>query len=193
MKRTSALAVAALLATGCSNPFAADPDPTLELSVYGGERLVQWRHGDTTRVLAKLGFDDPEGFAGLEVVISGDNMRRRTYTASYFASAGETKFGVPDTGYATVTARIVQDGHIVAEVSKRWGLASKIQWSIDIERGPWPAGNGIPKDLENPECVWFWCHEVWRSPLAEDVANYADEALWVTLYRYHPDECADVC
>jgi len=26
-------------------------------------------------------------------------------------------------------------------------------------------------------------------PVDKDAANSADEALWVTLYRHHPDEC----
>ena len=164
MKTVTALLALALFGTGC-NPFAADPDPTIELRVSGGELLVQRRHGDTTRVLVRQGFDDPKGLAGLEVVVNGDGMPTRTYAASYFASVEQVKFKAPGSGYATLTARIVQEDRAVAEVRETWGLGPKVQWSVDIE----------------------------RAPIDEDAANYADEALWVTLYRYHPDECVDVC
>lgn len=29
--------------------------------------------------------------------------------------------------------------------------------------------------------------------IVDEAANYEDEALWVTLYRAHPDECLDDC
>ena len=196
MKTTVALAIVAILATGCFNPFAADPDPTLEIFVSSRNHLTRYRPNDTTRVLARQAIDDPRGFAGLEIVIGGEDMPTRRYTASHFASVGETKFRVPDKGFATVSARVVQDGRIVAEVSERWGLGSKIQWSLDVARAPWPPGQAFPGssfDPANPECEWFWCFAVWRSLVAEDVANYEGEALWVTLYRHHPDECVDLC
>lgn len=182
-----------LLATGCFNPFAPGPDPTLEIWAPGGEHELRWPRDDTTWVVVRQRYDDPRGFAGLEIVIDGDNMPRRVYTAAHLANDPQPKFKVPETGFATVTARIVQDGRIVAEVSERWGLAPKIQWTLDVDRAPWPANNGIPADVERPECQWFWCAFVWRSPIEDDAANYVDEALWLTLYRHHPDECMDVC
>ncbi len=197
MKPMHALIAAALIVAGCSNPFAADPDPTLEISVASRDYLVRNRPGDTTRVLARHGLDDPKGFAGLEIVIDGDNMPSRTYTAAYLASSPEDpKFRVPDTGFATVTVRIAQAGSIVAEISETWELSQKIQWLIFIHRTPYPPSEGFPGspfDPRDPECVWFWCFRVWRSYIAEDAANYEGEALWVVLNRYHPDECADVC
>lgn len=191
--RKLVLAGLATLVPGCYNPFAVDPDPTLEIWVNAGDHRVQWHRGDTITVQLVSRLDDPKGLAGLEVVIGGEDMGMRTYTASYFARGEEVKFKVPATGNASVTARIVQDGRTVAQISKQWALGSKIQWTLDVDRSPWPSGNGIPDNLERPVCQWFWCHEVWRSPIAEGAANYADEALWVTLYRYHPDECADLC
>ena len=189
-----ALALAVTLSEGCVNPLALfGPDPTLEVRVDVTERLTQARRGDTTRVRTRQGVDDPKGFAGLQIVISGDDMRTRTYDASHFADYTKPRFKVPAGGYATVTARIIQDGRVVAELSGQWALESKVRWALDIERAPWPAGNGIPDNLDHPGCQWFWCHAVWRSPVAEEAANYADEALWVTLYRVHPNECADVC
>lgn len=196
MKKMHALLAAVLLVVGCSNPFATGPDPTLEVSVTSRDYLVRNRPGDTARVLVRQGFENPEGFAGLEIVIGGDNMPMRTYTAAYLASNPEPKFRVPDTGFATVTARIVQDGRTVAEISETWGLSQKIQWSLFIHRTPYPPSEGFPGspfDPRDPKCVWFWCFKVWRSYIAEDAANYEGEALWVVLNRYHPDECADVC
>jgi len=47
---------------------------------------------------------------------------------------------------------------------------------------------------------FVWCLENrinrsvnWRFPIVDEAANYEDEALWVTLYRAHPDECLDDC
>lgn len=196
MKTIPAVAALALLGAGCVNPFATDPDPTLEIVVSSRNHLTEYRPNDTTRVLARQAFDDPRGFAGLEIVIGGQDLPTRRYTASHFASVDETKFKVPETGFATVTARIVQDGRIVAELSERWGLGSKIQWSLDVARSPWPPGEAFPGssfDLADPECQWFWCAFIWRSPIAEGAANYEGEALWVVLYRHDPDECLDDC
>ena len=173
MKTIVALAILAILAIGCFNPFAADPDPTLEIFVSSGNLLTQYRPRDTTRVLARQAFDDPRGFAGLEIVIGGDNIPTRRYTASHFASVDETKFKVPETGFATVSAQIVQDGRIVAELSERWGLQSKIQWDLDVSRMPWPPNEGFLADPEDPDCQWFWCAFIWRSLIAEGAANAA--------------------
>ncbi len=193
MKTITALAIAAILATGCFYPLAVDPDPTLEIFVGSEPVRVQLSNRDTTTVQLVNGLDDPKGFAGLEIIVSGDNMPTRRYTASHFARVDETKFKVPETGFVTVNTRIVQDGRIVAQVSERWGLQSKIQWSLDVERAPYPGTEGFLPDPENPECHWFWCAFIWRSPIAEGAANYEGEALWVVLYRHDPDECLDDC
>lgn len=191
MKTTCALAALMLLATAC-NPFAVDPDPTLEIRAYEGEHLVTpWRN-DTTKVLVRQRFDDPNGFAGLEIVLVGDYLPTRTYTASSLAGNPKLEFKVPDTGVITVTARIVQDNRAVAEVSGQWGLRPKIQWAVEVDRAPFPMGNGAT-DLQKPVCRWFWCKFVWGDAIAEDAANYPDEALWVTVFGYHPGECGDVC
>lgn len=126
MKTRIRLAMVAILAAGCWNPFAVGPDPTLEIWVPSGDRLTRYLPRDTTRVMTRQGFDDPKGFAGLELIINGDNMPRRVYTASYFADTRETKFRVSESGFASVTARVVQDGRTVAEISEQWGLGPKI-------------------------------------------------------------------
>ena len=183
----TALAVP-LLAAGCWNPFATSPDPTVTIWVNHNEALVRWPRDDTTRVRRHNGFDDLNGFAGLEVVVGGTGMPVRTYRASHFASVGEPRFKVPDTGFATVIARIVQGGRTVAEVSDRWELEWEIQWDLHVDRGPYPPGGGIPRDLDNPECRWPTCAFIWRATIDEGASNYEGEALWVVLYRNDPDE-----
>lgn len=190
MKTTTALALA-ILATGCWNPFAVAPDPTLEIRAYEGEHLVTARRNDTTRVLVRQRFDDPRGFAGLEIVIDHAGMPRRTYTASDLGNP-KPKFKVPRHGTISVVARIVQDGRAVAEVSGEWWLDSDTQWAVEVDRAPFPLGNGVT-DLDNPACRWFACQHVWGAPIAEDDANYAGEALWITIFGYDPDGCVDVC
>ncbi len=121
-------------------------------------------------------FADPEGLGGFESIVNGDDIARRTYSASYLASAGKPHFEVPDRGYVNITVRITQGGRSVAEISERWALEPKVRWEVDIDRAPYSQSNGITHDLENPECQWFWCHRVWRSPIAEGAAHCPNEA-----------------
>ena len=192
MKTTTMALALALLATGCYNPFGVDRDPMLTIRVGEGRYPTRWPD-DTTYVTVNGDLDDPKGFAGLEIIVSGDGIPTRTYNASQFAG-GDVQFRVPDSGSATIVVRIVQDGRIVAQVSERWGLAPKIRWDIDVERAPYPQSEGFPQDPDNlTECQWFWCAFKWRNPIDADAANYDGEALWVVLYRHDPDECVDLC
>ena len=64
------------------------------------------------------------------------------------------------------------------------------------ERSPYPIGAFIDEAEINesrPRCGWWWCHGVWRFDIRADAVNYAGEALWLTVWRVHPDECADLC
>lgn len=193
MKTIPALAAVAVFAASCFNPFATPRDPTMTVFVNAGRYEVRWPPGDTAMVRVTGGLDDLRGFAGLEITISGEDMPTRTYDAPYLASNGSPHFKVPDSGYMTLTARIVQDGHIVAQISERWGLGPELHWDLILDRAPYPPRNGIPEDIDNPRCQWWWCAAIWRSPIDPDMANYPDEALWMTLYRVHPDECQDDC
>lgn len=193
MRMIPAVAALALLVAGCANPFAPPRDSILEIFVGSKPVRVQLSSRDTTTVQLVNGLDDPKGFAGLEIVVSAEDMPTRRYTASHFANVDETKFKVPETGFATVTARVVQDGRIVAEISERWGLGPELQWDMQVERAPYPGSEGFLPDPESPECQWFWCAFIWRSAIAEGAANYEGEALWVVLYRHDPDECVDDC
>lgn len=194
MKTMIAALVLAILATGCWNPFAPSPDPTLEVRAFEGEHMVTLRKDDTTttQVLVRHRFDDPAGLAGLEVVIDGADIPRRTYNASSLAGNQRPRFKVPDTGVVSVRARIVQNGNTVAEVSGQWWLKPEIQWAVEVDRAPFPMGNGST-DIEKPRCRWFTCRFVWGEPIAEAARNYEREALWVTVHGYNPNECLDVC
>ena len=87
-------------------------------------------------------------------------------------------------------AGAIERRYTAADFAERWGLGSEFAWDLDISRAPCPANEGFHgvEEFENPECHWFWCVFVWRSPVADEAANYEHEALWVVLYREYPDE-----
>ena len=184
--------VATVLAAGC-NLLDPRQDATLLISVDTGGYKAQWPIGDSTRVTVNTSLDDPKGLAGLQVTIGGQ-IAGREFTALDFVDQSEPRFTVPDAGVATIATRLVQDGRVVAEGYQSWPLEPDVEWKLRVTRAPYPpseALNGI--DLENPRCQWFWCFRNWRFPIAGEAANYEDEALWLTLYRVHPDECLDLC
>ena len=189
----AATTVAAVAATGSCFLFPQEPTLTVEAS-GADSSWVTWPLGqDTARVLVINGLDDPKGLAGLEIEIGGAVFPERLFTAT--AGLG-TQFVVPDGGRAMVTVRLMQDGRAVAEGTVEWDLESEIQWTLVVERAPYHSYNGNASGVEpgeDPRCGWFWCHGVWRLPIAEDAANYEDEALWLYLERVHPGECQDVC
>jgi len=151
-----------------------------------------WPPGqDSAFVQIVAGLDDPRGLAGLELRIAGD-LPTRTFAATDFMGQ-EPLFVIPGVGTGVITVRLVQDGQVVAEGIREWALESEAEWDLFVSRAPWPASEVGPIDLENPQCGWFWCHENWRFPIVAEAANYEGEALWVTLYRAHPDECLDDC
>ena len=66
-----------------------------------------------------------------------------------------------------------------------------------MDRTPYPISALVDDDFAtspNPvPCYWWWCHDTWRFDIAEDAVNYTGESLWLTVWRVHPGECADVC
>ena len=189
LKRT--LYLATILAAGACGLFPQDP--TLEITVDDGGGSARWTPGqDTVRVEIVNGLDDPKGLAGLELSVGGA-LPNRVFTANDLAGENPL-FVVPDAGIATVTVRLVQDGQVVAEGTEEWTLEPEVEWELRVTRAPRPVAEGYSLwDLEDPQCSWFWCYSDWRFPIVEDAANYELEALWVSLYRVHPDECEDVC
>ncbi len=118
---------------------------------------------------------------------------------------------VPESGWIGVIARLTQDGEVVAEGRAKWVLGPDIQWTIEIDRGWDPVSaavngrefqrhlqdlrDGVPQPPEGVPlpCSAWYCDRTWRIPVREDAANYPEEALWLTLLRWHPDECVDLC
>lgn len=186
------LYLATVFAAGACGLFPQDP--TLEITVDEGGGSLWWPPGqDTVRVQIVSGLGDPKGLAGLELGIGGA-LPARVLTATDLAGENPP-FVVPNEGTATVTVRLVQDGQVVAEGTEEWTLEPEVEWGLNVTRAPHPADEGYASlsDLEDPQCSWFWCHRNWRFSIVEDAANYELEALWVSLYRVHPDECVDVC
>lgn len=191
--RTLMLVLVTLVVAGGCSLLGPGQDATLSVSVPVCCYEEQWPIGDTTSVTVNTSLDDPRGLAGLEITIGGQ-IPTRVFTAADFVDHAEPRFTVPDGGVATVFARLIQDGRIVAEGSESWPLEPEVVWRLNVTRAPYPVNEGLNGvDLENPRCQWFWCFRNWRFPIAEEFANYEQEALWVTLYRVHPDECLDVC
>jgi len=196
--KATLLAAMCVAVHSCSNPFETQ-DATLLVEVDSRERRFHWRpDGNDTEVTLVNSLDDPRGFAGLELEIGGVGTPL-TFTASDFAE-GVLEFRAPDSGYATFSVRLRQDAGVVAEGSGRWVLEPKVEWRLELSRAPLPPGqvygirmDDLKKNNKNPPCGWFWCHRNWRFPIADDAANYRYEALWLSLWRVHPDECVDLC
>jgi len=193
MRLTRLLTVAILAAVSCTQ------DATMQVRVASGEHMARWPPDqDSMKVYVRSRLEDPRGLAGLEFRIAGD-LPTRVFTATDFLNSRDSLFSglfvVPDAGTGVVTVRLFQDDRIVAEGTREWPLESEVEWDIHVARGPWAPSEGLggDKDLENPQCSWFWCYRNWRFPIVDEAANYQDEALWVTVYRVHPDECVDVC
>jgi len=96
-----------------------------------------------------------------------------------------------------VELRLRQDGVVVAEGTASWTLEGDVEWTAEVDRTPYPDAAFVDEffaDHANPvPCYWFWCHDTWRFDIAEDAVNYEGESLWLTVWRVHPGECADVC
>ena len=187
MRALAAGAVIVLTTMSCDTITGIFRDASLQVTVPGGQRQIGWGEPEAPRILID-GVDDPKGLAGLEVRV-GD----RVFTAPDLPSS---RFDVPGSGRLNFDVRLRQDGGIVAEGQGSWTLEPDVEWEIEIERGPYPLGSVTDmRDIHkpNPPCGWFWCHGIWRFEIREAALNYDGEALWVTLWRVHPDECADVC
>ena len=198
INRATLLAALCIAVPSCSI-LVAPQDATLHVIVHSSEMSMRWPLDDSGREVTLVNaLDDPHGFAGLELEIAGAGPRM-TFTAADFATAErQPKFGVPDSGDVTFRARLTQDDHVVAEGSGSWNLEPQVEWRLIVSRTPLPINQrfGFSMDdieHENPPCAWFGCIRNWRFPVTDSAANCEHEALWLSLYRYHPDECMDVC
>lgn len=183
------------LAGACSNPFASVRDATLEISVKSGGGSAEWPRDQLgARTALVNGLDNPRGMAGFTMELAWPGFER-AFTASDFADGAEPHFTVPDSGTLTLAVQLQQDSLVVAEGVESWQLEPEVEWQMVVQRAPYPASEGFSdmEDIRNPQCSWFWCFRNWRFAIAEDAANYEWEAIWITIYRVHPDEYADVC
>ena len=179
----------------CSTPLGTQ-DATLEVIVYSTERRVRFPlDGSGRKVTLVNSLDDPRGFAGLELEITGVGPRVTLAAADFAVADDQPKFSVPDSGALRFFARLTQDGRVVAEGSGSWNLDPRAEWRLTVNRAPFPEDQPMRLDeieKRDPPCVWFGCIRNWRFPITADAANYEYEALWLSLYRSHPDSCGDV-
>ena len=142
--------------------------------------------------VARPELDDPKSLAGLEIRVSWPGSDTLMFTAAHIPSH---EFEVPSDGDIWVDALLRQDGEIVSEGSARWSLDPGARWSVYVNRIPAPFESD-PERITGPNpirCADWWCYDLWRFELQEDVRNHPAEALWLVVYRWHPDECADIC
>ena len=165
MKTGLALQVLVIMAAARCGPPPPEPVAALDLVA----------HSDLA---------DPKGLAGIEVGVDvegtvwpqGFELR---FTAADIADT--VRLGIWDGGTVAVTARLAQDGRTVAEGTAEWE-SELVYWHLWILRDLYPYGDSV--DLDNPQCRPFArCHGVWRFPIAEEDANFEDEALWLVLWR----------
>lgn len=183
------LVVTAVVA-GC-DLLGLGQDATLVIQVSVGRGSTQWPLGSSTFVEVNGSLDDQKGFAGLDMTIGGE-IPRREFTATDFVDYPGPSFAVPDAGVARAAVRLMQDGRVAAAGTVSWPLEPEVDWELTVDRAPYPpneALNGI--DLNDPQCSWFWCFRIWRFAVAEEFANYEQEALWLTLYRVSRVQCSD--
>ena len=138
--------------------------------------------------------DDPNGLAGLKIQLSGTVSD--SFVANEFPVA---PFSVPLSGTIHIAVSLHQGSEPVAHREVDWTLRSDAtRWELQVSRTPSPRNAMVDgADLENrnpdPRCGWFWCHRVWRVEIDEDARNYDDEALWLVLWKFDDDSCADIC
>ena len=173
------------LATACSDPVGVE-EATLTIGVHQGGR-VRWPHGSGERLELVNSLDEQRGMAGFEIDIADT-----TFTATDFRFL-PPRFVVPDTGHMTFVMRLMQDGELVSDGSESWELHPGAEWKLYVNRAPYAPTEGYssPSDIEHPQCSWFGCWKNWRFPILEEVRNYEQEAVWITLYRV--DVCTDIC
>lgn len=189
-KRIPVTLALALAAGGCGILDIFEDTPTLRVSVNNRGVMYTWEGEQLTLNNSLV---DPAGLAGVEVrVRTGEESR--TFDAADMPTG---RFDVPETGPAQVEVRLISDGEVVAEGVAEWSLAPNVEWTVELERSPYPIWAGVERDVTttpNPHaCTWFTCHEVWRFEIDEDAANYAGERLWLTVLRYVPGECTGSC
>lgn len=186
--RTVPALIIVLATSSCGAILGVFRGASLEIRVADGTYDTEWQHQPIT---VNSSLQDEQGLAGLEITVPGEG----TFTAS---DVPTKKFGVPESGGMTVEVRLRQEGQVVASGTASWQLESDVEWRLEVERVHYPQTALIvmnPEDVlaNRIQCYWFRCSDVWAFPITAEAANYPHERLWLTLYRIHPGECADVC
>ena len=128
MKRTLQ-AMAVMAATGAC--FLSSKETTLTLDAYA----------------------DGEELAGLELFIGGvvfPGLNARKFTATELLAPGALEFVVLDHGTATMTARLIEDGRIVAEGAGEWDISPEDDFELVVKR---TSSDGY--NTSKPDCVKF--------------------------------------
>lgn len=183
------LVAVALLPGSCG---IADPPLVATMSVKPGLMAGEYRLPDGEVFVARPGLSDPRGLAGLEI-----NVYWRRADTLMFGSSDlpSPSFEVPGDGPIWVEAQLRQNDDIVSEGRANWYLDPGAEWTVYVNRLPVPV-DSQPQALTGPNpigCAWRWCHLLWRFELREDVRTHPREALWLLVYREHPDECRHIC
>lgn len=153
--RTLLVVTTTVFAAGCGL-LGPRQDATLTISLPVCCHTAQWPIGDTSYVTVNSSLDDPNGLAGLSILIGGE-IPSRDLTAQDFVGHSQTPFLVPDAGAATFSARLALGGQVVAEGRGTWNLEPEVEWQLEVSRAPYPINEGLNGiDLANPRCSSFW-------------------------------------
>lgn len=184
-----ALTAASLAAAACSLVTPEHEEATLHFVIdhYQGE-MLSW---DDELVEVHQSLDDPVGFAGIEIEVSGIGQTR-TFSAADFRLSihgfmSTEHIDVPLSGEVGVVVRVRQGDEMVVEGAVAWNLEPNIEWWMLISRAQYPPndeGIGILYDTRNIGCFeHFGCWRRWRFPIRADAANHEGEALWLSVSR----------
>ena len=169
---------AVLLAWSCDFLGIGIAETMRVTTLTGGQ--ASWR--DTVIEFIN-GTDDPKGLAGLEVVIHGDGIERRTYAAEDLPSH---TFGVPEHGIVNVDVRLRQDRPLVAAGRAGRELEPDVKWEVEFDRAPVVIRYRKSMGPNPSEYDQNWCHSLWRFVIGEDVQNYEGESLWLSIFAFRP-------
>ena len=182
--------VALFTLAACSGMTEQSGSACLAVTVPLGVRTITM---EEDRLTLRNSIIDPVGLVGLEVVVRWD-ADTVMLGPDHLPSGC---FAVPESGFVFVDVTLSQAGERVSEGTASWGLLPNSEWEVEVDRASLPRDAGIdPRwpDEPNPKaCSWFWCHGVWEFKIRPDARNYEEEALWLTIWRVGPGECADIC
>lgn len=100
--------------------------------------------------------DDPQGLAGLRIVVDG------AVSGSFVASdLPVAPFGVPGSGTVHISVSLSQGSRVVGQREAEWKLMPEVdRWELEVVRSEIPGGAVVdPEEIKrktpNPECYFF--------------------------------------